>query len=489
MRSSIPMRDPSLRPSWRAAGRMVVALALAACAPEVRPPTTGDDTPPDPTDTDTDVDTDTPPPATVEARLREVVAPLGLTPWGNAPVTDPALYEAGRQLFIEPLLVGGVASAEQQACVSCHGAWGPQGRDFAMKFVDDDAYYGRSVPTFTDLARPEVTSWFWDGLVRVEGGRVRSPIEALHPEVTDPLVVAMMVGGAHVGTAFRTTRPLYPPFEPGDQQPVPEDIEERWSYALDRVLTVAAHRRNLREAFPAVGIEELTYVHVGQALAAFVGHAYTSQATPWDRWLAGEADLLSDSAKEGALLFFGRAGCATCHAGSAFSDGAPHNLAVPQFGPGVGSSQPEDLGAFDVRGDPSVRHAFVTPRLRNLSYSRPFMHNGAFDTLEGAILHHLDPLGSLRRYTSDDVPPVSRFVRNNAGHLPQRLPLAYPTPADAVAAMAPTLSPLLPAGVTLDDQELTRLVDFLRALEEPEFLLHTRALPEQAPSGWFPWFF
>jgi cytochrome c peroxidase len=75
---------------------------------------------------------------------------------------------------------------------------------------------------------------------------------------------------------------------------------------------------------------------------------------------------MSDEAKQGAILFYGKAGCATCHSTGLLTDQKFHNLAVPQIGDGKGREQPFDLGRARETGNDCDRYAFRTPPLRNV---------------------------------------------------------------------------------------------------------------------------
>jgi cytochrome c peroxidase len=117
--------------------------------------------------------------------------------------------------------------------------------------------------------------------------------------------------------------------------------------------------------------------------------------------------------KQGALLFFGKGGCVTCHAvaGSSnemFSDFQMHVMGVPQIAPefGVGKgdvffdgpAQNEDFGLEQVTGNSADRYKFRSSPLRNVALQVSFFHNGAFTRLEDAIYHHLHVFESARNY-------------------------------------------------------------------------------------------
>ena len=57
-------------------------------------------------------------------------------------------------------------------------------------------------------------------------------------------------------------------------------------------------------------------------------------------------------------------------------------IAAPQVGPGKGAEAPLDLGRFRESQDERDMYAFRVPSLHNVAASRPWMHDGAFNTLE-----------------------------------------------------------------------------------------------------------
>jgi cytochrome c peroxidase len=180
-----------------------------------------------------------------------------------------------------------------------------------------------------------------------------------------------------------------------------------------------------------------------KAIAAYV-HQFQSGASDFDRFMSRQGEL-GPAAIRGARLFVGRAGCIECHSGPLFTDEGFHNLGVPESAPYVpreaecpaggalcdcvsprststtaGIPNPKPCpahGLYDglarlatdrtFRGD-SVLHsddpmtrrpnppwqtpladwmkgAWRTPSLRNVALTAPYMHNGAFDTLEEVI--------------------------------------------------------------------------------------------------------
>lgn len=110
---------------------------------------------------------------------------------------------------------------------------------------------------------------------------------------------------------------------------------------------------------------------IARALAAYQ-ETIESPRTPFDdfrdvltRSDGQAASRYPAAAKRGASLFVGSAGCARCHAGPTFSDGALHPA--------------RHGGALK-----SVR----TPGLRHVTATAPYLHDGSAPTLRAAIRTH-----------------------------------------------------------------------------------------------------
>jgi cytochrome c peroxidase len=143
-----------------------------------------------------------------------------------------------------------------------------------------------------------------------------------------------------------------------------------------------------------------------QAIAEYLKTLDFAEA-PVDRALRGET-ALSPLATEGLRLFTGKAGCVQCHHGPLLSDGKPHRLGVPDH-PALAReplrtisllrhnaerglphpmAERGDVGAYAVSKNPAERGSFITPPLRGLAHSGPYMHNGRLGSLEEVVDFH-----------------------------------------------------------------------------------------------------
>lgn len=165
---------------------------------------------------------------------------------------------------------------------------------------------------------------------------------------------------------------------------------------VQRLIQVPAYA----ELFQEIYGDEPSFGKVLDALAAYVA-SLNSASTPYDRFLDGDRDALSEEATAGLALFRGKAGCARCHQGPLLSDGSFHHLDVPAVGDLLDDPRREvtfrrffrvlgvpayrhldgDPGRYAVTLDEDDRGKFRTPSLREVAHTAPYMHNGSLKTL------------------------------------------------------------------------------------------------------------
>ena len=149
----------------------------------------------------------------------------------------------------------------------------------------------------------------------------------------------------------------------------------------------------------AFGSDDVTANRIAAALAQFV-RAMVSADSPYDRARAEVGSPLepfpafSDDENRGRQLFFtsvadGGGGCSSCHTSEAQVT-SPAGLKNNGIDPPVAASgaPAEDLGAFEITGDPAQLGAFRPPSLRNIAVTAPYMHDGRFPTLDAVLDHY-----------------------------------------------------------------------------------------------------
>lgn len=244
------------------------------------------------------------------------------------------------------------------------------------------------------------------------------------------------------------------------------DNDDMRAEVVARLNDTPNYRWLFRSVYADIGPDDpITYDHLAAAVAEFE-FSLTFADAPIDQFARGDRDAMTVAEKRGALLFFGKAGCVSCHAVSGasnemFSDFTPHVLAVPQVAPRMtnstfdGPGANEDFGLEQITGDRTDRYKFRTSPLRNIALQPAFFHNGAFTTLEDAIAHHLDVKASVRNYS------------------PEGLPDDLAGPLGPMASMLARLDPRVRRTIPLTAAEFANLVSFVRT-----GLLDRRATPE-----------
>jgi len=173
-----------------------------------------------------------------------------------------------------------------------------------------------------------------------------------------------------------------------------------------RVRMIAEYKPLFAAAFGPKGV---TIDTVAKAIAAFE-RTQISGNSPFDRFIAGDQNAISDAAKRGWALFNGQARCVSCHAWNPsapfFIDDKFHNIGVAAkdqnftllarrarkfISQGKNRAQIQDelavtegfseLGRYLITGQPKDIGAFKTSGLRDIELTAPYMHNGSQKTL------------------------------------------------------------------------------------------------------------
>ena len=291
--------------------------------------------------------------------LRAAIAIAEVTPLDPNAATDPDLITLGQALFFDPELSGN----RDTSCATCHHpaiygvdrlslSIGTGGRGFGEGRILGTARFHvpRNAPELWNRGAAEWTTMFWDA-------RVETTPDGL---VADGREFPEEVGVLAAQAIVTIASPVEMRGFPGDIDVYgelnelafipPEDVEQAWEAVVDRLLAIDEYGDLFDRAFPG---ETPTINHVGVAIAAFESVAFASAGSPFDDYLAGDDGALTEPQLAGAALFFGDAGCASCHSGPLLTDQESHTLAVPQIGPGKGDAAPDDLGRSVISGDSS----------------------------------------------------------------------------------------------------------------------------------------
>jgi len=322
----------------------------------------------------------------------------------------------GQKLFFEPRLSGDATVA----CATCH--------DPARAFTDGRplsvGIHGRvgqrNAPTVLNALYNKTQ--FWDGRV-----------STLEQQAAMPITNPFEMGSASIGDAVSRI---------ADDK----DYQTQFMQAFGRAV-------NEQDMLSAIAAYERT-------LASF--------DSPFDHFIAGDANAISDSAKRGWELFNTKARCHLCHAltdnqpdTTLFMDNDFHNIGIGilrhQVAPLVQRVERElaqgDLAAIDtaaITSEMSVLGRFLvtkkqrdiasfkTPGLRNVLVTGPYFHDGSMQTLWDAMDHYNKGDGIADPWLDKDMQPLA---------------LTEPEIDDVVAFLASLTSPQYKQ---MGDQEYAR---------------------------------
>jgi len=295
--------------------------------------------------------------APAQSQKPPALGPLPPVPVPRDNPMSPAKVELGRLLFFDPRLSGDASTS----CASCHNpeaGWG-DGSDVSRGYPGTQHW--RNSQTVLNAAH--YTKLFWAGEVTSLEGQAEAAATGNVAGNGDPIMMEERL------------------------RQIPEYVQRfKAVFGTDR---------------PLIG-------DVWKAIAAFERTLVSSpDQVTFDRFAKGDARALGEEAKRGLALFQGKAGCIQCHSGPLASDENYHNLGVPKnpafeedplrqitlrfqhYSRGVPEplyrAADRDLGLYYTTKRDEDKGKFRTPTLRELKYTAPYMHNGAFFTLEEVV--------------------------------------------------------------------------------------------------------
>jgi cytochrome c peroxidase len=255
---------------------------------------------------------------------------------------SPQVATLGKMLYFDPRLSG----AQNMSCASCHNP------SFGWETPVETAVgaanepLGRHAPTVINMAW--VKPYFWDGRAATLEEQAAGPITA----------------DVEMAAKF-------------------EDV-------VRRLRKVDEYNYWFTKLFPGEGLSRETIL---TSIATYE-RTIVSGWAPFDRWVEGDEEAISASAKRGFDLFVGKMHCANCHSGWNFTDNEFHDIGLLT----------DDIGRAALEPDnPKAMYAFKTPGLRNTTLRAPFGHAGQVWDLETLISHYAS--GGIQR------PSLSKKMR------------------------------------------------------------------------------
>lgn len=254
-------------------------------------------------------------------------------------------YELGKKLFFDPRLSGsGFIS-----CASCHNpmfGW-EDGLDLGLGHGMKKLK--RHTPTLLNLAWGEF--FFWDGRAKTLEEQALGPI----------------------GSKVEMNMPI-------------KDLE--WKLA-----EIQGYVKEFANVFPD---KKITKENIAKAIATFE-RTIVSEDSTFDKWLKGDANAISESAKRGFEIFNTKANCFACHSTWRFTDDSFHDIGI----------KTKDIGRYEIKKEEKTKFAFKTPTLRNITKRAPYMHNGSKKSLEEVIELYNKGGEVKRKSVSDEISPLN----------------------------------------------------------------------------------
>ncbi len=222
-------------------------------------------------------------------------------------------------------------------------------------------------------------------------------------------------------------------------------------FVVEKLKSIKDYANKFEQVFHGKGPGMET---IGMALASYQ-RTLNSANSPFDRWYYGrDSKAMDEQAITGFELFTGKARCVSCHTinkdYALFMDHKLHNTGIGYLdaigspddkqqitvAPGVrltidraavaeaSEPEPNDLGYYEITGNPDDRWKYKTPTLRNVSLTAPYMHNGSLRTLrqvvefyhQGGIKNEiLDPLIQPLKLNDNEINSLIAFLNSLTG--------------------------------------------------------------------------
>lgn len=306
----------------------------------------------------------------------------------NNPLTL-AKIELGRQLYFDPRL----SSDGTISCASCHAPNHAYGAPTRFGVGVDGQEGNRNSPTVFNriLSRDQ----FWDGRAATLEDQAVGPIE-------NPIEMANTHDAC---VACLSLIPEYQlQFDEIFEDGLNIDNVGKALATFERVLVTGPapydYENDLR-TFQRLFADDISDLEAMEEDTPELFERYQALLK------ATQENPMSDSAKRGMTLFFGKANCTSCHVGVNFTDEQYHNIGV-----GMEADEP-DLGRYEIVKTEVTRGAFKTPTLRNIAQSPPYMHDGSQETLE-EVMEWYNKGGHPNPWLSDKMKPLDLTEQEQA---------------------------------------------------------------------------
>ncbi len=169
----------------------------------------------------------------------------------------------------------------------------------------------------------------------------------------------------------------------------PEEMGGNEEGALKKVLSVPLYKKQFTKFSKLTNSNgDVSLQHITSAITYFYGK-FSNYYSPFDEAMNNKKTL-ADNEIKGFNIFMGKAQCGTCHFAPQFNGIKPpyignefEVIGVPSAATSKNISN--DNGRYGIHAAAETKNAFRTPTIRNTAFTKPYMHNGIYKTLEEVI--------------------------------------------------------------------------------------------------------
>lgn len=163
------------------------------------------------------------------------------------------------------------------------------------------------------------------------------------------------------------------------------------------------------QCFPEMeGNERYSDITGSLAISAYLRSLIANEA-PFQQWLKGDEDAISDREKHGAQLFFGKAGCFRCHNSPALNDADNfYALGVSDLYEtgeafATGPDDPRNFGRGLFTQKDEDLYKFKVPQLYNVAQSTHFFHGSSKRTMREVVEYFNEGLPENSRVPGENI--------------------------------------------------------------------------------------
>lgn len=184
----------------------------------------------------------------------------------------------------------------------------------------------------------------------------------------------------------------------------------------DRVLDTLGYRSYFDAAFPELAPDErYTDETAAFALSIFL-RSFLANKAPFQQWLNGDYSALNRNEKQGAILFFGKAGCSSCHNGPSLGSSRFYRIGTSDLyqngGLKTSVDDPVNLGRGSFTGAAWDMRKFKVPQLYNIKDYAFYFHGSSKSSIEDVVDYKVRAESENPMVTNEEVALEPRELTN-----------------------------------------------------------------------------